>query len=164
MLPFRNPLTPSGEVASGQQTNRIAYSQLDRADEASMAWGTKGAELLIVEPDTNVRDVLSQILRHEGFRTKSAANGEEALALLRGSYRPDLIILSLAMPVMNGWAFCAEREQEGSLASIPVVLLREPEQADAAAALPAADVLPKPVVVPDLLSSVRQVLALRSTR
>src|SRR5437879_6509382 len=82
-----------------------------------------GKTILVVEDDTATRDALSLILEAEGFGVMGAANGQEALDQLRGSRRPDLILLDLMMPVMDGWQFRRAQAQDPALSAIPVVVL-----------------------------------------
>jgi CheY-like chemotaxis protein len=78
---------------------------------------------LIVEDDPEIREVLSEILRDEGYEVACAANGVEALQRLRSGAPPRLILLDLMMPVMNGWEFIAEQQQDAALRQIPVVVV-----------------------------------------
>ena len=80
--------------------------------------------VLVVEDDTDIREALVGILRDEGFTADGVGNGAEALARLRGPAAPPaLILLDLMMPVMNGWQFRAEQQQDDALKSIPVVVI-----------------------------------------
>lgn len=82
------------------------------------------AVLLLVEDDKDVREAIEDILISEGHDLRTAANGVVALAQLRSALRkPDAIILDLMMPVMNGWAFLAEKNKDPSVADIPVIII-----------------------------------------
>src|SRR5512132_2003754 len=61
--------------------------------------------VMVVEDDEPLRTVLCEVLEDHGFRAVPASNGLHALAQLQTLERPDLIILDLMMPVMNGWVF-----------------------------------------------------------
>lgn len=78
--------------------------------------------VLIVEDDADIRETLGELLRTEGYETAAAANGLEALAAAR-RVPPDLIVLDLMMPVMDGWKFRAEQRQDPVLAAIPVIAI-----------------------------------------
>ncbi|TMA15232.1 MAG: FAD-binding protein, partial [Deltaproteobacteria bacterium] len=65
--------------------------------------------VLVAEDDDDLRESLSLVLRSEGFRTQAAANGQQALALCRAQ-RPDVVLLDLHMPVMDGYEFLAVEE------------------------------------------------------
>jgi DNA-binding response OmpR family regulator len=76
--------------------------------------------VLIVEDDTDVREFMEVLLTTHGFETMTAANGREALELMR-ERRPCLVLLDLMMPVMDGWQFRAEQLREPAIADVPVV-------------------------------------------
>jgi two-component system chemotaxis response regulator CheY len=86
------------------------------------AGGARGP-LLIVEDDQAVCDIMREILEEHGYAVTCAANGREALALLRRTAPPRLILLDLMMPVMNGWELLRELRKTAELAGIPVVVL-----------------------------------------
>jgi DNA-binding response OmpR family regulator len=79
-------------------------------------------EILIVDDDPDIKDLLTALLESEGFQTRSASNGLEALEAIR-SHAPDMILLDLMMPVMDGWQFRAEQKRESAISEIPVVVL-----------------------------------------
>jgi CheY-like chemotaxis protein len=81
--------------------------------------------ILIVDDDAAIREMLEVVLQVCGYEVDSAGNGAEALARLRSPSQdpPDLILLDLMMPEMNGWQFRAEQARDSALADIPVVLM-----------------------------------------
>jgi CheY-like chemotaxis protein len=107
------------------------------------------SHLLIVEDDDDFREDLGALLAHKGYTVHTAANGAEALAHLRSSPAPCLIVLDLMMPVMNGWQFREHQLGDAQLAEIPVVVVSG--VAEDAAALQARQVLTKPVRFQQLL-------------
>jgi CheY-like chemotaxis protein len=79
--------------------------------------------ILVVEDDDATRHLVAAILSAYGYCAHEAANGREALAWLDGGQVPDVILLDLVMPVMDGWEFlrtCARHPQHST---IPVVVL-----------------------------------------
>lgn len=107
--------------------------------------------MLVVEDDEGIRDALCDLLESEGFAVSSAVHGRDALEKLRNNgARPDIILLDLMMPVMDGWAFRSEQQQDPSLADIPVVVITASRQADLAALKPRA-FLKKPIDFDELL-------------
>jgi CheY-like chemotaxis protein len=78
--------------------------------------------LLIVDDDAASREAVDLYLRRSGFRTRLAADGLEALGLV-GAERPDLILLDLAMPRVDGLMFLRTLRQIPPLADIPVVVM-----------------------------------------
>lgn len=85
--------------------------------------GRKSEDVLVVEDDPMGADIVRRILQAEGFQTRHARNGREALQLVHEA-RPQLIILDLMMPEMDGFAFLDALRMEGpEFAAIPVVVL-----------------------------------------
>jgi CheY-like chemotaxis protein len=107
--------------------------------------------VLIIEDDADIREALSMLLEAEGYECAHAANGAEGLALVR-RHRPDVILLDLMMPVMDGWQFRAEQKWDASIADIPVVVMSASSggaDLDGAAAC-----VPKPYTLDDVLDAV----------
>jgi CheY-like chemotaxis protein len=108
--------------------------------------------VLVVEDDEDIRESLAQVLRDEGYAVAAAANGREALAQLRSDEpRPDIILLDLMMPVMDGWQFRVAQQEDPQLAAIPVVILTALSDAKKATATwHGVPCLQKPVHLPQL--------------
>jgi CheY-like chemotaxis protein len=81
----------------------------------------RGRSVLVVEDDPGTREVLETHLMQRGTRVTTAENGEEAEELL-DDHTPDLILLDLMMPVMDGTAFLQRLRENPSRAEIPVVI------------------------------------------
>jgi CheY-like chemotaxis protein len=82
------------------------------------------ARILVVDDEAFVRLYLEEVLADEGHDVLSARDGAEALRLLRtGGAAPNLILLDLMMPGMNGWEFRKEQAADPGLAEIPVVVV-----------------------------------------
>ncbi|HET9598274.1 MAG TPA: response regulator [Anaeromyxobacteraceae bacterium] len=114
--------------------------------------------VLIAEDDTDIRSALASILRSEGYRVVSACDGREALDLLRGGLRPDVILLDLMMPVMTGAEFRTAQLADPALAHIPVVVLSADGRfREAGRLLGAAEAFAKPFDVAALLSTIERV-------
>jgi CheY-like chemotaxis protein len=114
------------------------------------------AVVLVVDDDSQVRGLTETILKSYGYQVVVAADGQEGIRRLSEG-RPDLIVLDLNMPVMDGWRFCAERQRlaDRSLESIPILLLTgEDDALSHADELRAAGCLEKPVDPDDLLDAV----------
>jgi CheY-like chemotaxis protein len=115
--------------------------------------------ILVVDDHPVTREPLARLLQFEGFRTACAANGVEALAAV-GRERPDLILLDVMMPKMNGVDFLDHLRRDASAAAIPVIGLTgvlDPKQVARLKALGVADVLTKArFTVEQLLACVRR--------
>lgn len=111
--------------------------------------------VLVVEDDGDVRAALSDLLCDEGFEVICAENGLDALEKLQQMDPPDLILLDLLMPVMNGWQFIKAQKRDPRLLYIPVVVISAEDSGKRkAAALGADGYLPKPIRPGQLWSTV----------
>jgi CheY-like chemotaxis protein len=79
-------------------------------------------KVLVADDEEPIRDLLRLALEAEGHSVMLAADGAEALRAA-SSERPDVILLDLKMPVMDGWQFLAERAKDAAARETPVVLL-----------------------------------------
>ena len=79
--------------------------------------------ILIVEDEADFRAGVAAVLEGAGYRVIEAGHGEEALRSLRSFEKFCLILLDLFMPVMNGWKFRAEQQQDAAIADIPIVVI-----------------------------------------
>src|SRR5258708_28054746 len=116
-----------------------------------------GRTLLVVEDDADIREALDGLLSMEGFRVAGCGNGREALDWLRASPKPDVILLDLMMPVMDGWQFRVVQKHDPALATIPVVALSADATAKAAA-IDADAYLKKPVDYETLVDTIDRLL------
>ena len=113
--------------------------------------------ILVVDDDPDLREFLRLMLTSMGFEVTSAANGQEALDDME-CHDPDLILLDMKMPVMNGWEFCRALEGRDSRPPI-VVLTAAPDPAGRAAEVQAEGWLGKPFEYADLEAIVRRFAA-----
>jgi DNA-binding response OmpR family regulator len=121
-----------------------------------MARSASHCPVLIVEDDEDLREMMAQLLTLEGFETATAANGREALEYLHEheAGRPDIILLDLMMPVMDGWEFRRRQQADPTLAPVPVIILSALDYARASN-LEATAFLKKPLDFDRLVSLVR---------
>jgi CheY-like chemotaxis protein len=114
---------------------------------------TAPRRVLVVEDDGLIRESLIEALEDHGYQVTAAANGRDALDLLAAPPLPDLILLDLMMPVMDGRAFREEQRRDPALAAIPVVVLSAASDVvRAGAEMGVAGVLRKPVTLRVLLA------------
>jgi two-component system, OmpR family, response regulator len=81
---------------------------------------TPEARLLVVDDEPNIRELLSASLRYAGFEVATAADGQQALALA-DSFRPDLLVLDVMMPGLDGFETCRRLRADGIW--VPVLML-----------------------------------------
>ena len=119
-----------------------------------------GGRILVVDDDDAIRTCVAALLRAEGYEVLSAGNGVEALDLLAAADGdgPDLILLDMHMPTLDGRGFVREyRRRPGRHAPI-LVMTAAPDAAQRAAEIEAHAVLPKPFDIDHALETVRQCL------
>jgi len=104
----------------------------------------KKARILIIEDDKEVRTVVTELLQLSGYETLAAAGGLPGLDLA-ARQKPDLILLDIMMPGVDGWGVLNKLQADPALAEIPVVVLSAISDTDMALSLGAASVIMKPV-------------------
>jgi adenylate cyclase len=121
--------------------------------------------LLVDDTPENLR-VLSDILRTAGYALNIARDGRQALDIVR-KVVPDLVLLDIVMPELDGFAVCRELKADPALAGIPVIFLTASDEADSVVRgfqLGAVDYITKPFNAAELLSRVNTHLQLRAAR
>ncbi len=111
--------------------------------------------ILVVDDDTDLRETLGELLTNEGYGTHLCENGRAALEFLRQGGRPELILLDLMMPEMNGWQFREEQLKDAALREIPVVVMTASRGFDGHA-IAAEEILYKPVGLGELIDAVER--------
>jgi CheY-like chemotaxis protein len=121
--------------------------------------------VLIVDDDEAILDTLRDVLMDTGYEVWTAAGGDEALERLRDAPAlPDVILVDLMMPDMDGWELTARVREEPELRDVPVVVMSAGGTALLATA-PAADAyLPKPIQLSQLLQVLHRTLTLATIR
>jgi two-component system phosphate regulon response regulator PhoB len=133
-------------------------------DAFSGTQSSKG-RLLVIEDEPDLQELLRYNLSREGFEVLCTDRGERGLELVR-KHLPDLVVLDLMLPGMDGLEVCRALRGEPSTASIPVVMVTAKDQeADIVLGLElgADDYITKPYRWRELLARIRAVLRRRST-
>jgi len=118
--------------------------------------------ILLVEDDAELREALAEALEARGHEVQAVVDGEEALKSMRAKL-PDIVVLDLMMPVMDGWRFRVEQKRDPALADTPVVAISASES-PMAAAVDADLYIQKPVDAPTLLGAIEDVLLTKQRR
>jgi CheY-like chemotaxis protein len=98
-----------------------AHHRSTRVREA--VGGPRKPVILIVEDHEFAREALAALLTTTGYDVVEAENGREALAVLAKGPRPDVILLDLMMPVMDGWEFMRRQRRDWRLCTIPTIVV-----------------------------------------
>jgi two-component system response regulator MprA len=129
---------------------------------ASREWSMSAprASILVVDDDDDVRDAIRSALADEGYEVACAGDGLEALDYLRREPSPELILLDMMMPRMDGAEFCAIHAEDPALAPIPVVLVTADMHCEQRIQpMETVSYLKKPVSLEELLSVVEKYCA-----
>lgn len=113
--------------------------------------------MLVVDDEAAIRNVIEDVLGHEGYEVLTAGDGRQAFAVLHAG-PADVILLDLSMPVMDGFAFRRQQLLEPLLAEIPVIVISADYNLDKhLPALHPRAWLDKPFDLTDLLRTVAAV-------
>lgn len=120
------------------------------------------ARILVAEDDSDIRELVAYSLRREGFRTLEAVNGVDALRTIQAE-EPDLVVLDIAMPGLDGLAVCRILQAKGLEAPPVVFLTARSAPAELAEGLDtgAVDYVAKPFQMAELVARVRNALRMR---
>ena len=111
--------------------------------------------ILVVEDHDCARRALTGLLSASGYDVVEASDGREALALLAKAPRPDLILLDLMMPVMDGWEFMRRQRRDWKLCTIPtIVVTGVPSHDPRCLEMPVVRFLPKPFTGEQLIAAI----------
>ncbi|MCA9728470.1 MAG: response regulator [Candidatus Eisenbacteria bacterium] len=116
--------------------------------------------LLVVEDDPDLRKILKAVLLREGYKVQEAGDGEEALRVIDAS-QPDLILLDVMMPKMDGRQVCQRLKANARTSQIPIIMLTAMSESDDRVRgldLGANDYITKPYEQRELLMRVRNLL------
>lgn len=126
------------------------------AVDASAGARSPAHSVLVVDDDESIRETLGYVASEQGYKAIAAADGAEALRLLRspGSPKPSLILLDLHMPNMDGLEFLEEQKRDPELSGIPVVIIT----AETRPTVGGAPVVHKPLDLARLIEAIRGAL------
>ena len=119
-------------------------------------------KILIVDDEEELREIVGKKLRQNQFEAVTAASGEEAIRICQLS-PPDLVLLDIAMPGMDGYQTCEKLKRDKQTRDIPVLFLTakdlDPEGSiERYSALGAIGYLPKPTTFEELLKKIKEII------
>jgi two-component system alkaline phosphatase synthesis response regulator PhoP len=123
-------------------------------------------KILVIEDDRDIVDLLKFNLEEEGYELYAAFDGSEGVASA-GRYLPDLIILDIMMPVLDGWEVCRTLKEDKNTACIPIIILSaRSQEMDKVVGLElgADDYVTKPFSPRELIARVRAILRRNRTK
>lgn len=112
-------------------------------------------KVLVVEDDKSMLDAVAMILKFEGYEVCTARNGRLALEVLK-NYKPDLILLDMVMPEMNGWEFAENYAKKFEHRTPIIVLTGAADPVQRAKDVQAVGYIEKPYEIDELLKVVSQ--------
>jgi len=114
-------------------------------------------KILVVDDDTNICELLNLYLKKEGFDTKTANNGKEAVELVK-DYNPDLILLDVMMPQLDGWQTCRQIRKDFDTPIIMLTAKGETFDKILGLELGADDYITKPFDTKEVIARIKAVL------
>ncbi len=85
-------------------------------------------EVMIVDDDHFILNMYKTKFELSGFKVKTASNGQKALDMARGGYTPDVLLIDIIMPVMNGLDFLKHIREENIFEHVPIIVLSNQSQ------------------------------------
>jgi DNA-binding response OmpR family regulator len=119
------------------------------------------AKILVVDDESALTDLLDFHLRRAGYEVRTAANGWEAIAAVKQS-RPDVMLLDLMLPDLDGFGVCEILRRDPLTATLPIIIVSawaSPDSRMLGLELGALDYLTKPFSPRDLVERVNRLLA-----
>ncbi len=116
--------------------------------------------IIVVEDETDIQDIIAYNLKREGYEVLIAGRGDQGLSLIRAK-NPDLVILDIMLPGIDGLSLCQQLRTETKTRTLPIIILSaKEEESDVVIGLGlgADDYIPKPFSPRELLARVKAVL------
>lgn len=154
---FSIPTMGQGTVKPPVQLDRIIKSLKTQIKHSSLNEFKKIPTILVVDDDTPIRSLLRQELTETGYQVQEAANGKAALDMVRMS-KPDLIILDVMMPEINGFDVAAVLKNDPATMDIPIIILSIVQDKERGFSIGVDRYLTKPINTEQLFHEVEELL------
>ena len=119
---FALPITKTNGIARPMHLDDLVKQLKEQVAQSHINLAGKASKILVVDDDDSIRSLLQQELSDAGYTIEEAHNGKEALVCVRRN-RPDLIILDIMMPEMNGFDVAAVLKNDPLTMDIPIIVL-----------------------------------------
>jgi CheY-like chemotaxis protein len=145
-MPFSSVVMNVGEAQTGTRGRRLDDVEKKR--------------VLVIDDDLPIRGMLAAALRQHGYQVLLAGDGAEGQRALT-IHHPDVVLLDLAMPDVNGWDFLQRLQETGHLGRIPIIVVSAHVRVEPQALLQmgVSAILPKPFNLPDLIDLIEHLAA-----
>ncbi|MGB5428889.1 response regulator [Eudoraea sp.] len=154
---FTIPVMGEGTDKPPIQLERILKSLKKQIKHSSLNTLKKAQTILVVDDDTPIRSLLRQELTEAGYEVNEAANGKAALDMVRMS-KPDLIILDVMMPEINGFDVAAVLKNDPATMDIPIIILSIVQDKERGFRIGVDRYLTKPINTEHLFHEVEELL------
>ncbi|CAA0095221.1 Autoinducer 2 sensor kinase/phosphatase LuxQ [Zhongshania aliphaticivorans] len=148
-------ITADSELGVGS-TFRLSLPVGEAESSATLDKSATG-DILVIDDDLAALDLSHRALSREGYRVRTASSGAEGLVMAR-QHRPDLVVLDVMMPGLDGWQVLHSLRSDVVLGSVPVLMLSMLNERDLGLLLGASGYLVKPVESAELVAVVRDLL------
>jgi signal transduction histidine kinase/DNA-binding response OmpR family regulator len=154
---FSLPAVGDGTAQAPIQLDRILKSLKKQIKHSSLNTIESVPTILVVDDDTPIRSLLRQELTEAGYQVKEAANGKAALDMVR-LHKPDLIILDVMMPEINGFDVAAVLKNDPATMDIPIIILSIVQDKERGFRIGVDRYLTKPINTEQLFHEVEELL------
>jgi len=154
---FTIPIVGKTGTQAPIQLDRILKSLKKQIKHSSLSTTQETPTILVVDDDTPIRSLLRQELGDAGYQVKEAANGKAALDMVRLS-KPDLIILDVMMPEINGFDVAAVLKNDPATMDIPIIILSIVQDKERGLRIGVDRYLTKPINTEQLFHEVEELL------
>lgn len=149
-------ITASSELGLGSRFELRLPIDVSDSKFANLEKNASG-DILVIDDDLAALDLSHRALSREGYRVRTASSGAEGLAMAK-EHRPDLVVLDVMMPGLDGWQVLHSLRGDAVLGSVPVLMLSMLNEHDLGLLLGASGYLVKPVESAELTAVVRDLL------
>jgi DNA-binding response OmpR family regulator len=111
--------------SKSDEENRVSTSQISKVAEiksASSRGKVKSAKILVIDDEPEITDIIETFLESAGYQVRSENSSTIGIERAK-TFLPDLILLDIMMPLMDGYEICQELKKSGKTKNIPVVFL-----------------------------------------